>query len=148
MGTSVALVPVSMSIQRKKVLLLVDDSKTILLMERMILGGGAYELITALDGEEALEKARAELPDLILMDVVMPRMNGFEACRHIRSGEATSEIPVIMVTTRGEIESVEAGYESGCTDYVIKPIDAQELLAKVQSYLGETIDGGSIACPS
>ena len=137
-----------MSLPRRKVLLLVDDSKTILLMERMILGGGAYELITALDGEEAVEKARAELPDLILMDVVMPRMNGFEACRRIRSGEATSDIPVIMVTTRGEIESVEAGYESGCADYVIKPIDAQELLAKVQSYLGENSDGGSDARPS
>ena len=137
-----------MDIQRKKVLLLVDDSKTILLMERMILGGGAYELITALDGEEAVEKARAELPDLILMDVVMPRMNGFEACRRIRSGVATADIPVIMVTTRGEIESIEAGYESGCADYVIKPIDAQELLAKVQSYLGENSDGGSDARPS
>jgi len=137
-----------MSTQRKKVLLLVDDSKTILLMERMILGGGAYELITALDGEEAVEKARAELPDLILMDVVMPRMNGFEACRRIRSGVATADIPVIMVTTRGEIESVEAGYESGCADYVIKPIDAQELLAKVQSYLGENSDGGSDVRPS
>ena len=137
-----------MSLPRRKVLLLVDDSKTILLMERMILGGGAYDLITALDGEEAVEKARAELPDLILMDVVMPRMNGFEACRRIRSGEATSDIPVIMVTTRGELESVEAGYESGCADYVIKPIDAQELLAKVQSCLGETTDGGSDALPS
>ena len=137
-----------MDIQRKKVLLLVDDSKTILLMERMILGGGAYELITALDGEEAVEKARAEVPDLILMDVVMPRMNGFEACRRIRSGVATADIPVIMVTTRGEIESVEAGYESGCADYVIKPIDAQELLAKVRSYLGENSDGGSDARPS
>jgi DNA-binding response OmpR family regulator len=137
-----------MSLPRKKLLLLVDDSKTILLMERMILGGGAYELITALDGEEAVEKARAELPDLILMDVVMPRMNGFEACRRIRSGAATSNIPVIMVTTRGELESVEAGYESGCADYVIKPIDAQELLAKVQSCLGETLDGGGDALPS
>ena len=148
MALRLRLPAIDMSLPRRKVLLLVDDSKTILLMERMILGGGAYELITALDGEEAVEKARAELPDLILMDVVMPRMNGFEACRRIRSGEATSDIPVIMVTTRGEIESVEAGYQSGCADYVIKPIDAQELLAKVQSYFGETIDGGSDARPS
>ena len=136
-----------MTVHRKKILL-VDDSKTILLMERMILGNGAYELVTALDGHEGIEKARAELPDLILMDVVMPRMNGFEACRRIRSGETTSEIPVIMVTTRGEIESVEAGYESGCADYVIKPIDAQELLAKVHSYLGEGRDGDADALPS
>jgi DNA-binding response OmpR family regulator len=122
-------------VNRKK-LLLVDDSKTILLMERMILGNGVFELVTALDGEEAVQKARAELPDLILMDVVMPRMNGFEACRQIRAHAETSQIPIIMVTTRGEIESIEAGYESGCADYVIKPIDGLELLAKVQSFLG------------
>jgi DNA-binding response OmpR family regulator len=136
-----------MTVSRKK-LLLVDDSKTILLMERMILGNGSYDLVTALDGQEAVEKARAELPDLILMDVVMPRMNGFDACRCIRNGETTAEIPVIMVTTRGEIESVEAGYESGCADYVIKPIDAQELLAKVRSVLGEGNDGGADVLPS
>jgi DNA-binding response OmpR family regulator len=136
-----------MTVSRKK-LLLVDDSKTILLMERMILGNGCYDLVTALDGQEAVEKARAELPDLILMDVVMPRMNGFDACRRIREGAATARIPVIMVTTRGEIESVEAGYESGCADYVIKPIDAGELLAKIRSYLGERPDGGADALPS
>jgi DNA-binding response OmpR family regulator len=123
-----------MELPRKKVLL-VDDSKTILLMERMILGNSAYDLVTALDGEEAVEKARAELPDLILMDVVMPRMNGFEACRRIRGGAGTAAIPIIMVTTRDEIESVEAGYESGCAGYVIKPIDARELLATVRSFL-------------
>src|ERR1051326_5255604 len=127
-----------MNVHRKKVLL-VDDSKTILLMERMILGGGAYELSTALDGEEGVEKPRAELPDLTLMAVVMPPMNGFEACRCIRSGAATAAIPVIMVTTPGEIESVAAGYESGRAGSLVNPLDAQELLAKVQSYLG----GGS-----
>ena len=131
---------------KKKKILLVDDSATILMMERMILTKFPYEVVTAVDGEQAIALAMTEQPDLILMDVVMPRMNGFEACRRIRSGEATSDIPVIMVTTRGELESVEAGYQSGCADYVIKPIDAQELLAKVQSYLGET--GGGHARPS
>ncbi|HEV2721678.1 MAG TPA: response regulator [Thermoanaerobaculia bacterium] len=131
-----------MNALRKKILL-VDDSKTILLQERMILGNGTWELVTAVDGEEAVERARAELPDLILMDVVMPRMNGFDACRRLRSGADTARIPVIMVTTRGEMESVVAGYESGCTDYVIKPIDAQELLVKVECYLG-----GGDALPS
>ena len=135
-----------MNAPRKKVLL-VDDSKTILLMERMILGNKPWEIVVALDGEEAVEKARAELPDLILMDVVMPRMNGFDACRILRAGSATARIPVIMVTTRGETESVVAGYESGCADYVMKPIDPQELLAKVESYLGDS-DGGCDALPS
>ena len=125
----------AMDLPRKKILL-VDDSKTILLMERMILANSAYDLVTALDGEEAVEKARAELPDLILMDVVMPRMNGFEACRRLRSGPETASIPIIMVTSRAEIENVEAGYESGCADYVIKPIEAQALLDKIHHYLG------------
>jgi CheY-like chemotaxis protein len=122
--------------QRKKILL-VDDSKTSIFMESMILKKGPYELLTAGDGEEAVSKAEAARPDLILMDVVMPKMNGFQAVQEIRKREATKEIPVIMVTTRGEGENVEAGFESGCSDYLTKPIDGVELLAKVRSYLGE-----------
>lgn len=122
--------------ERKKILL-VDDSSTVLLMERMILAKSAYDVVTARDGQEGVEKARAEKPDLILMDVVMPRMDGFEACRKLREHEATAAIPVIMVTTRGELASVETGYASGCTDYVTKPINGLELLAKVRSCLGQ-----------
>jgi CheY-like chemotaxis protein len=85
---------------RKKILL-VDDSSTVLLMERMILSKSDYDVVTAKDGQEGVEKALSEHPDLILMDVVMPRMDGFEACRRLREQDATKEIPVIMVTTRG-----------------------------------------------
>jgi CheY-like chemotaxis protein len=120
---------------RKKILV-VDDSKTILLMESMILKKGPYEVLTAGDGAEAVERAVVERPDLILMDVVMPRMGGFEACRALRGREETSAIPIILVTTRGEGENVEAGYASGCSDYVTKPINASELLAKVRDQLG------------
>lgn len=121
---------------RKKILL-VDDSSTVLLMERMILSKSDYDVVTARDGLEGLEKARAERPDLILMDVVMPRMDGFEAVRQLRKEENTRKIPVIMVTTRGELKNVEAGYESGCNEYVTKPINGLELLAKVKSCLGQ-----------
>ena len=120
---------------RKKILL-VDDSATVLLMERMILSGSEYEVVTAKDGLEGVEKAAAERPDLILMDVVMPRMGGFEACRKLREGDETKKIPIILVTTRGELASVESGYSSGCNDYVTKPINGLELLAKVRSCLG------------
>src|SRR3974377_1329336 len=102
---------------RKKILL-VDDAETILMMERMILNKAGYELITAKDGQEAVTKASAERPDLILMDVVMPKMNGFEACKQLRSQDATKAIPIIMVTTRGEAESVESGFQSGCSDSI------------------------------
>jgi DNA-binding response OmpR family regulator len=122
---------------RKKKILIVDDSSTVLLMERMILSKSEFDVITAKDGVEGLEKARAERPDLILMDVVMPRMDGLEACRQLRGGQDTSHIPIIMVTTRGELASVDAGYQSGCNDYVTKPINGLELLAKVKSCLGQ-----------
>lgn len=121
---------------RKKILL-VDDSSTVLLMEKMILSKSEYDVVTARDGLEGVEKARNERPDLILMDVVMPRMDGFEAVRKLRADDATKAIPVIMVTTRGELQSVEAGYASGCSDYVTKPINGLELLTKVRSCLGQ-----------
>ncbi len=120
---------------RKKILL-VDDSRTVLLMEQMILKKGPYDVVTATDGSEGLDRAVAERPDLILMDLVMPRMNGLEAVRELRQREATKFIPVIMVTTRGEAESVQAGFESGCNDYLTKPIDSVALLAKVRDHLG------------
>ena len=122
--------------ERKKILL-VDDSSTVLLMERMILSKNEYDVVTARDGQEGVEKALAEKPDLILMDVVMPRMDGFEACKKLREQDGTKAIPVIMVTTRGELSSVESGYASGCNDYVTKPINGLELLAKVRSCLGQ-----------
>ena len=121
---------------RKKILL-VDDSNTILMMEKFILRNDPYELLSASNGEEAVSKAAEHQPDLILLDVIMPKMGGFEACRLIRENELTRSIPVIMVTTRGEAANVETGWANGCTDYVTKPINAVELLAKVRSILGE-----------
>src|SRR5512132_3464765 len=90
------------AVMERKKILLVDDSNTILMMERMILTKGPYVLVTASNGEDAVAKARTEKPDLILMDVVMPKVDGFEACRQIRRDTSTSTIPIIMVTTRGE----------------------------------------------
>ena len=120
---------------RKKIML-VDDSATVLLMQRMILSKGPYDLVTASDGQEAVERAPLEKPDLILLDVMMPRLGGLEACRRLREQQATSNIPIIMVTTRGELENVETAFGNGCNDYVTKPINGLELLTKVRNFLG------------
>jgi DNA-binding response OmpR family regulator len=121
---------------RKKILL-ADDSNTALMMERTLLAKNAYEVIVARDGREAVRQAVEESPDLIILDVVMPRMDGFEACREIRRLDATRTIPVIMVTTRGGGDDMENGFEVGCNDYVTKPIHGPELLSKVRNLIGE-----------
>ena len=92
--------------------------------------------MTASDGEEAVEVAQRERPDLILMDVVMPRLDGFGAMRRLRSIPATASVPIFMVTTRGELEAMVQGYEDGACDYIVKPIDESELLFKVRSAFG------------
>ena len=121
-----------------KKILLVDDSKTTLAIEQMILSSNTnYNLISAQDGQEAVEKARAEMPDLVLMDVVMPRMNGLEACRRLREDSKTQDLPVILVTTKGQETDVEAGFQNGCNDYLTKPIQEHELVSMLKAYLGE-----------
>lgn len=126
----------SMAMAARKILL-VDDSETILQMEQMILANESYELLVARDGAEGVARALECNPDLILLDVVMPRMGGFEALRELRSNQRTSKVPVVMVTTKAEADSIETGYTSGCSDYIVKPIDSMELLAKVRDLIGD-----------
>ena len=120
----------------EKKLLLVDDSSTTLLMEEMLFRTHTkFQLVMARNGEEAVRKALAEMPSLILMDIVMPKMNGFAACREIRKHPALKRVPIIMVTSRGESWNVEEGFESGCNDYVTKPFNAAEIIQIVNGYL-------------
>jgi len=121
---------------RKKVLL-VDDSNTVLMMEKMILSKGPFEIVTARDGQEAVTRSKSEQPDVILLDVMMPNMDGLSACAAIRAQPETSGIPIIMVTTRGEEHNIETAFRNGCTDYVTKPINGLELLTKLQNILGQ-----------
>lgn len=124
-------------------ILLVDDSSTTLLMEQMLFAKYTkYNLILARDGREAVQKALAEEPDLILMDVIMPNMDGFSACREMRKIQKLKRVPIILVTSRGEPDNVETGFASGCNDYLTKPIDGRELLEMVGAYL-ESGGGGS-----
>ena len=119
-----------------KKILLVDDSSTIIMMERMILMKGPFELLIAGNGAEGVAMARSEKPDLILLDRIMPEMDGLSACKELKADPATRDIPIIMVTTKGEDNDVSLGMEAGCSAYVTKPIDAKDLLSKVNRLLG------------
>jgi CheY-like chemotaxis protein len=120
---------------RKKVLL-VDDSNTVLMMEKMILAKGPYDIVTARDGVEGVAKAKSERPDAILLDVMMPNLDGLSACAAIRAEPTTAHIPIVMVTTRGEEANIETAFRNGANDYVTKPINGLELLSKLANILG------------
>ena len=119
----------------RKTVLLADDSNTILMMEKMLLANQPYDLVVARDGQEAFDKALAARPDLIILDVIMPKLNGFEVCQKLRQHEDTKATPILLVTTRGEAENMEKGYEAGCNDYITKPINNVEFVSKVRDHL-------------
>ena len=94
------------------------------------------EVITACDGVDALEKLELHHPDLVLLDVMMPRMNGFQVCRTLKTNAATKDIPILMITVLNEPDDIEAARESGTDDFVSKPINRFELLTRVKTLLG------------
>ena len=119
-----------------KNILLVDDTETVLLFEKMLLKGTGARLRTAKNGALAIGEVEKEKPDLILLDLMMPEVDGIEACRRLKSNPETQDIPIVMVTTKGEPEMVEKAFQAGCDDYITKPLNKMELLAKVNTYLG------------
>jgi twitching motility two-component system response regulator PilH len=114
-----------------KTILVVDDSPTERHVLSELLGQNGYQVITAENGDEGVEKARKQLPDLILMDVVMPGMNGYQATRTLTRDETTRNIPVIVCTSKGQETDRIWGLRQGAIDYLIKPVAAKELLAKI-----------------
>jgi CheY-like chemotaxis protein len=122
----------------KKTVLLVDDSNVSLMTGELVLRKiGQFEIRKARNGEEAVEMATAEPPDLIMLDVVMPKMSGFDACRALRSHPATQSIPILMATTRGEAHNIEEGFAAGCNDYVTKPLNHTEVAEKLRGLLDD-----------
>ena len=114
---------------RKKRILIVDDEPDYVEMIKMRLEASDYEVITANDGRSGLDAATAERPNLILLDVMMPGMDGFEVLKELRSTPGTKTVPVIMLTARGETKSIFKAQNMGITDYLTKPCDSKELLA-------------------
>lgn len=116
-------------------ILIVDDMATNLQVLGTILKENGYHTNIARNGSEAIMRAEKVCPDLILLDVMMPEMDGFEACRRLKDIEKTKHIPIIFLTAKTESESVIKGFDLGAADYVLKPFNSSELLARVQTHL-------------
>jgi DNA-binding response OmpR family regulator len=116
-----------------KKILVVDDLPENVFMVQGLLEREGYEVITAYDGKSGLEKAVNEIPDLVLLDVMMPDMNGIEVCRKLVNDKKTSQIPIILVTAKSGAEDIKEGLGAGAFDYVKKPFNRVELLARVNS---------------
>lgn len=114
-----------------KNILVVDDSPTERLFSVELLTKAGYQVITAENGEEGIAKAKAIKPDLILMDVVMPGLNGYQATRTLTRDEDTRNIPVIVCTSKGQETDRIWGLRQGATDYIVKPVNPDELLKKI-----------------
>ena len=116
-------------------ILIVDDNLTNVKVLQTRLAAEGYEIVTAADGEEGLAAARQHAPDLILLDVMMPKLDGFEVCRHLKSEPETSGIKVVMLTARGTDVDRARGRDAGADDYFIKPFSPVQLLNKVYALL-------------
>ncbi len=118
-----------------KKILITEDSPTILEITKQFLESKGYEVIQAIDGQEALDKARKENPDLIILDLMLPKMDGFEVCRLIKQNSKIKNIPIIMLTAKGEEVDRIVGLELGADDYVVKPFSPRELVLRIKAIL-------------
>jgi DNA-binding response OmpR family regulator len=122
--------------RKQPVVLAADDDEDILELIVFRLERSGYTVLQARDGAEALELARRSRPDLAVLDVMMPKLDGFELTRRLREDESTSKMPIILLTARTQEADVERGFDAGADDYLRKPFSPQELRSRVQAILG------------
>ena len=116
-------------------ILIVDDSPTQAMSLTRLVKKHGHEVLTARDGAEGIEVAKAELPDLVLMDVVMPKINGFQATRQITKNPSTSHIPVIIVTTKDQETDRIWGERQGAKGYILKPVTEDSIIEAIRQFL-------------
>lgn len=124
---------------RQKILI-VDDELDALTALKRALESDNYNVVEATDGLSAIEKVKAENPDVVLLDLMMPEMDGIEACKHLKSDPKYKHIPIIMLTAKGEIDNKIEGIEMGADDYVTKPFNLHELKARIKMVLRRAQD--------
>jgi len=123
----------------KKKILVVEDEAELTGAIQIRLEQAGYEVLIAYDGQEALEKARTENPDLIVLDLMLPKIDGYKVCRMLKFDEKYKKIPVVMLTARAQEKDENLGYEVGADAFITKPFKYQVLLAKIAELLGESV---------
>jgi DNA-binding response OmpR family regulator len=118
-------------------ILIAEDERDILDLITFTLQYANHQVIPTGNGEEALEMACRELPDLILLDVRMPRLTGYEVCKLLKADERTMHIPVVFLSAKGQEPEIKAGIEAGATEYLLKPFSPDQLITKLQTILNE-----------
>jgi len=118
-------------------ILVVDDEIYIVHILDFSLGMEGYEVITALDGEQAVERALAEKPDLIVLDIMMPKLDGYETCRILKKEATTRDIQVILLSAKGRNIDQKIGFEVGADDYITKPFSPRKLVERINTILGQ-----------
>ena len=119
----------------KKKILIVDDEPDIVETLKFLIESEGFESIIAMDGEEALKKAKEENPDVMILDVMLPKINGYKVCRLLKFDNKYKHIPILMVTARSQEEDKVIGEETGADEYITKPFDINEILQKIHLYL-------------
>ncbi|MBN1805992.1 MAG: response regulator [Sedimentisphaerales bacterium] len=121
--------------QETKRILVVDDEDGIVKLVRMYLEHNHYEVITASDGQEGLDKAKADKPDLIILDLMLPKMNGYKVCGLLKKDTRYAKIPIILFSAKTQEKDIKLGQEVGADAYLIKPFDPEVLLAKIKELI-------------
>lgn len=119
-------------------ILVVDDEVYIVHILDFSLGMEGYEVVTALDGEQALGKVKAEDPDLIVLDIMMPKLDGYETCKMLKSDPQTKHIPVILLSAKGRNVDQKMGFQVGADDYITKPFSPKKLVERINLILGQS----------
>jgi two-component system alkaline phosphatase synthesis response regulator PhoP len=120
-------------------ILVVDDEIYIVHILDFSLGMEGYDVVTALDGEQALDKLKSEKPDLIVLDIMMPKLDGYEVCKAIKSDPATKQIPVILLSAKGRNVDQKMGFDVGADDYITKPFSPRKLVERINQLLGQSV---------
>lgn len=120
-----------------KRILIVDDTEDVVKLLKMYLEHHRYEVITAIDGPEGLEKAKTEKPDLIVLDLMLPRMNGYKVCGLLKRDARYAKIPIILFTAKAQEKDIKLGEEVGADAYITKPFEPEVLLSKIEELIKE-----------